>query len=523
MSNVLDEWVEAGRMGENLNNFVRHWAYAQPDRTAVRFDGEDITWGQLDRRSDDLAAGMVAAGVAKGDVVALLMGNRPEFLDVALATLKVGAILAPLNTRQTAVELAFPIRHSGTRLVVTEHAMADRVRQSVDELGLQLWSADSCRGARELESIRVLGAAPVDVELDRDDGAFLCYTSGTSGSPKGALLTHGSVRAGGLGKTVPDGITWRDRLLLPGALAYTGGIISCFCQVTLVTGGTLVLQAEFDPVRCLKLIESERITVLYQPAVLLQFLADQSDFDTADLSSVWTIATGGSAVSETLLLRYQDRGLPLTQTYGLTESSGACVALSAMHALRKLGYAGKPAPDVRVRVVDDHDHDLAPGEIGEILLRGPTVMKEYWRQPEETAAALAGGWLHTGDLGLLDEEGYLKVVDRKKEMLISGGINVYPAEIERTLAALPGLGEFAVIAVPHETWGEVPAVVVADATGVDLDALAALCKTELADYKRPRYLIDHRAGLPRNISGKLLKRELRVAYPEPPADANPIR
>ena len=288
-------------------------------------------------------------------------------------------------------------------------------------------------------------------------------------------------------------------------------------------GATLVLEPAFDATRALDLIEQQRISVFMAVPLIYQQMADLPRFATADLSSLRIASTGGAAVPPALLQTYLDREVIVVQTYALTEATAGGTTLPSHDGLRKLGSAGVPAMHSELRVVREDGEPCAVGEVGEISIRGPEVMVGYWNNPEATAAALVDGWLRTGDLGYLDEEGYLFVVDRAKDMLISGGLNVYPAEIEKLLAALPGVAELAVIGVPDREWGETPAVIAVGDDAVTPASVLEACRGVLADFKMPRYLVVRTEPLPRNMSGKVLKRELRTAYHDLQSTATPIR
>ena len=285
-----------------------------------------------------------------------------------------------------------------------------------------------------------------------------------------------------------------------------------------------MLEPAADPERLFDLFEIERVTALLAVPVIIQQLVDHPRWDTADLSS-WRIAcSGGASVPPTLLRAVQARGVPMLQMFSLTESSAAGTILPNADALTKVGSAGLPVLHGQVRIADENDNDVATGDVGEILLAGPQVMAGYWNRPEATAETLRGGWLHTGDLGRLDDDGYLYVVDRVKDMLISGGLNVYPAEIERLLAGVDGLVEVAVVGVPDDRWGETPAVIVFSAGApVDPAAIAAACRDTLADYKQPRYLVVRDEPMPRGMSGKILKRHLRADLIADPSPLVPLR
>ena len=500
----------------DLTDIGRHWARWQPDAVALWFDGTSTTWRELDQRTDRLAAGFAGLGVARGDRVALLMLNRPEWIESALAVLKLGAIAVPLNVRFTPPEIAYVVRDAGCRVVVTEGALApgtERAAAEIDGLVVVL--------AEDLDAHRAPQDPPA-VEVLADDPAFICYTSGTTGDPKGAILTHGSWNAGSQGWAQAIQLGLDDRVYLPFPLAFTGGL--AVWLFTYWAGARLVLDRAFDPTRTIELFETERLTALLAVPVIIQQVVDHPRFADADLSS-WRVAcSGGASVPPHLITAVQARGVPMLQGFSLTEASAAGTILPGQDAQRKLGSAGLPIVHGSIEVVDEEDRPCPPGVVGEIVVGGPQVMAGYWGRPDASADALRGGRLHTGDLGHLDEEGYLYVVDRAKDMLISGGLNVYPAEIERVLAAVPGVVEVAVIGVPDETWGETPAVIAyTGGAALEGDDVVTACQGVLADYKIPRYLVVREAPLPRNMSGKEQKRDLRVEYADLPTTTTPIR
>jgi fatty-acyl-CoA synthase len=444
------------------------------------------------------------------------MLNRPEWIEAALAVLRLGAVVVPLNVRFTPSEIAFVVADAGCRLVITESALEPGLSVVRDrDPDVEVVLAD------ELDRFRSDDAPPA-VAIAWSAPAFICYTSGTTGDPKGAVLTHGSWNIASQGWAQAIQLTQADRVYLPFPLAFTGGL--AVFLFTYWAGARLVLDRAFDAGRTIDLFEQERLTALLAVPVIHQQLVDHPRFDGADLSS-WRVAcSGGASVPQSLIVAVQARGVPMLQGYSLTEASAAGSILPGHDAERKLGSAGLAIPHGRIDVVDPEGRSCAPGEIGEIVVSGPQVMTGYWNQPEATAAALRDGRLHTGDLGRLDDEGYLYVVDRAKDMLISGGLNVYPAEIERLLAALPGVVEVAVIGVPDRTWGETPAVIAyTGGTPLDGSAVVQACEGVLADYKLPRYLVLRDEPLPRNMSGKVLKRELRDEYADLPERSGPIR
>jgi fatty-acyl-CoA synthase len=505
----------------NLQSHLRFWATRWPQRLAIECAGRTITWGALDAGSDQIAAGLMRAGVGAGDRVGILMRNRIEFAEVLFGVLKAGAAVTLLNIRFTAKELAYPVVDSGLEVIITEPVFANVLEECLRRVpGLAVFMSEALEGWATLDSLRIGTAAAPDVPVSDDDVALVSYTSGTTGFPKGAMLTHGNLREAGLAVSVPMGVTYEDRLLVSLPLAYTWG--TCvYLQEGLLTGATTFVDTTFTADSLIELFERARITLWSTVPRLLELVADHPRFRTADLSSLRHVSTGNASLH--LLESWQDVGVPITQGYGLTESTGHATLLFAEDARRKIGSSGRPLMPVRLRIVDGNGAALPAGEPGEIRVKGPTIMRGYLNKPEETAEALVDGWLKTGDVGVLDEEGYLSVIDRHKDMLRSGGLNVYPAEIERVLAGVSGLEDFAVIGVDDERWGEVPMIVAHGSRPLDLEGLKRRLGEELADYKRPRYLMDYGRPLPRTVSGKILKRELRLEFRAAPARARSLK
>lgn len=498
----------------NIAELIRYWARWRPDHPAVIHNDREMSWAEYDARSDALARGLRAAGVMQGDRVGLLMTNRVEAPLLVAACLKLGAIFVPLNFRLTAAELLPLLEDAECRLVVSEAHLLPQLELAADQLGFAVYATDSSDvrafGQLELDEAGVPTAA-----VGLSDPAFICYTSGTTGRQKGALLTHGSAMYPGMAKNLAEGLTWRDRVLVAVPFVFTGAVISCFIQIAVNAGATMVLESDFDVDRYLDVIQRHRVTAMTTVPVIWQRLLRSDHFAAADLRHVISAAAGGAPVTVDLIEAYRAKGLALIQSYGLTEASGLVATMHSDDAMQHIGWAGRAIMGTEVRIGDAQGNTLPLGETGEIMVKGPHVMREYWRKPDITAETIVDGWLRTGDVGLMNEAGFLKLVDRSKDMLISGGINVYPAEIEQALAGVAGITELAVIGVPDAEWGEVP-MVVAHAHGdpeAVMRGLEAAGADTLARFKRPRHMMFIDTLLPRTLSGKVSKPTLRTQFP----------
>ena len=507
----------------NLAAMVRYWARWRPEHTAVIYDDREVSWGELDARSDAIARGLRNAGVAKGDRVGLLMANRIEAPLATVACLKLGAILVPHNFRLTGAEILPLLEDADCKVVLTEAAYLSNLETASRTLPFSIYVIGPGDAQPFADVVIETGAAPKET-ISLSDPAFICYTSGTTGQQKGALLTHGSAIYPGMAKNIAEGLTWRDKIMVAVPYVFTGALISCFIQFTVNAGGTMVLESDFDIDRYLRTIEKHRVSVATTVPVIWERLMRSPDFEKADLSSMISAAAGGAPVSIDLIEAYKDKGISMIQSYGLTEASGLVGTMHGEDAMRRIGWAGRAIMGTEVRIGDDDGKTLPLGEAGEILVKGPHVMQGYWRKPEMSVETIVDGWLRTGDIGSMDDEGFLKIMDRSKDMLISGGINVYPAEIERALAGVPGIGELAVIGVPDADWGEVPMIVasaVQDRSAV-ISGIEREGESALAKFKRPRSILFLDEPLPRTLSGKVSKPTLRGMFPNRPASAQSL-
>ncbi|MGI9625066.1 MAG: acyl-CoA synthetase [Acidimicrobiales bacterium] len=501
----------------NLANAVRFWSRWNPEGESLVFEDRSLSWAELDDRTSRLAAGLAASGIGRGDRVGILSNNCVEYVELAIAGYKLGSILVPLNVRLTPPELRYIINNVECCAIVADPDLETVARETIEGLKQPPTRIGFGDGfGTSFDELRSHGAVDPAVDVAGDEVAYILFTSGTTGLPKGAMLTHGNVMAMAYNRILADDLTSASRVYLPFPLSFTGGLVSMWAP-TYLGGATLVLDPVVDAARALEIIERHAITNFSAVPVIWEMLIQHPNFESHDLSSLTVIGSGGAAVPGALLEALQAAGLPMSQGYGLTEGAGMNTWLNAADAQRKLGSCGQPMMHTRVRTVEPDNPqliDVKSGEIGELIIKGPEIMIGYWNAPESTAETLVDGWLRTGDLARIDEEGYVFIVDRSKDMLISGGLNVYPAEIEAVLAGIEGIAECAVIGVADERWGETPIALVRALPETTLEAtsIASICRDNLADYKRPRYIVIRDEPLPRGMSGKVLKRELRDEY-----------
>src|SRR6266700_1992932 len=508
----------------NLARSLDRNADRTPHEDAVIFRDTRLTHWQLHDRVNALAAAFQAAGVGKGDIVALLMGNRPEFLESALAANRVGAAFLPLNVRLSEPELEYIIGHAGAVAIVTEPGFAAPVAAISGRLTAR-WTVvmtgdeeDASPGAVRYESFlgahRGATASPADVT--EADLHRLMYSSGTTAHPKGVPITYGNFYWKTIGHVAEFGINAADRTLMAGPM-YHVGAFDLPGIGTWWVGGSLVILPRFDVPDLLAAIEQERPTnVWLAPAMVnatLNAIAQSPELGNRSTASIRFITGGGEKMPVTLIERLLAAfpNARFADAYGLTETVSGDTFNDQAHTLSKIGSVGKPVVNLDVRILGPDDVPAEPGAQGEIALRGPKVVSAYWKNPDATAAAFtADGWFRTGDIGHLDKDGYLYIDDRKKDMIVSGGENVATSEVERVLYECDAVLEAAVVAMPDERWGEAPRAFVVLKPGQDIagQALIAHCRSRLAGFKTPKQVVFMDA-LPRNPSGKVLKRELR--------------
>ncbi|MEW1640719.1 long-chain fatty acid--CoA ligase [Streptomyces sp. NPDC091219] len=502
----------------NFASILDHHLAQRPDAVAVTQEGRSLTVRHLHERVQRLAAGLAELGVGRGDVVGLLLYNQPEFLELVYAANQLGAVFLPLNYRLSEEEWQYILGHAQAKVIVTEPEFVRAVERSAGcltdlehrvvvggDLPQEPWIGYEELLARH-KGERV---EPVDVGLD--DLQRLMYTSGTTSRPKGVRITYGNLQAKNLAHIVHFGLTAADTTLVCGPLYHVGGLDMPALGV-LYAGGGVVLQRRFDPQAVLAEIEKHRVTNVWLAPAMVNAVLEVPDREEYDTSSVRFILGGGEKTPEPVLRRIMT-AFPnawFADAYGLTETVSGDTFLDREHALSKLGSVGRPVPHTRVRIVDDTGAEAPAGELGEITLRGPKVFAGYWRDEKATAAAIRDGWFHTGDVGHVDEDGFLYIDDRKKDMIVSGGENIATPEVERVLYEHPAVLEAAVVGIDHPRWGEVPRAFVVFRPGESAgpEELREFCRARLAKFKVPaRFdIVDE---LPRTPSGKVLKRTLR--------------
>ena len=507
---------------QNWSNQLARHALMQPDATALRFLGQTTTWRELDHRVTALAGALARRGVGFGDRVLILMLNRTEFIESFLAANRLGAIAVPVNFRMTPPEIAFLVSDCEAAIIIAEQVLAT-VATAVRDLDPTLATVIVAGGATEdgvlgyEDLIAERGDPPPPVDIPNDSPALIMYTSGTTGRPKGAVLTHTNLAGQALTFLFTNGADINNDVGFIGVpLFHIAGIGNMIVGLLLGRPTVVYPLGDFDPGTLLDVLEAEEVTGIFLVPAQWQAVCAEQRANPRRLKL--RVLSWGAAPASDTLLRAMSEVFPGTQilaAFGQTEMSPVTCMLLGEDAIRKLGSVGKVIPTVSARIVDDDMNDVEIGQVGEIVYRAPTLMAGYWNNPKATAEAFAGGWFHSGDLVRQDEEGYIWVVDRKKDMIISGGENIYCAEVENVLAGHPAIVEVAVIGRSHEKWGEVPVAVVAlsatAGSGITLADLDEFLTERLARYKHPKHLevVD---TLPRNPAGKVLKTELRARY-----------
>tara|TARA_B110000503_G_C7152145_1_gene415677 strand:+ start:759 stop:2294 length:1536 start_codon:yes stop_codon:yes gene_type:complete len=505
----------------NVGDFLTTRAYLNPEKEALYDVQADqrFSYDEINRRANKSCAALQSLGLKKGDRVALLAYNGHEFLESFFGLAKAGLVLMPLNWRLTAQELSFILQDGGARAIIFDAEFESVIEQiwaqGEEGSAIEHWirigegKADFTLAYEDILAEQD-DAEPTD-KAGADDNLFIMYTSGTTGLPKGVVHTHNTLLWAVLTfANTADG-HFSDRYLVMLPLFHVGALTPTIIGV--YTGNSLVVPRNFDPERAWSLVQQERVTSSLAVPAMLRAMLQVSGFEQYDWSSLRWIMSGAAPLPVVTIHAYQELGIEIHQIYGLTEVGGPACLIGPDDAMRKIGSTGKAPFHTKVRVIGSDGAELPPGEAGELIVTGGHIMKEYWRRPEATAQAIQDGWLLTGDLAVQDAEGFVTIQDRIKDMIISGGENVYPAEIENVLLQHPRVADVAVIGQASEKWGESPAaIVVRKVEALTADELLDHCSARLARYKLPKAVI-FVAEIPRNPSGKILKRILREQHP----------
>jgi acyl-CoA synthetase (AMP-forming)/AMP-acid ligase II len=510
----------------NVGTLLTKSARTFPQRLAIAYGNHEWTYQQANNRINQLANGLTRLGIKRGENVAILLHNCPEFLETLFACFKAGIGTVPINFRLHPKECSFIIDNSEAVAVVLGDDFRDSLyalKHEMPRVKYMLCITDPLKGMLKYEDL-LKEQSPnfVDVDVERDDLAWLFYTSGTTGQPKGAMLTHHvlmMMTMNFFADMVPLG---PDDVILHAAPLSHGSGLYCLPNVAKGAANIILHVKTFGPKTVFETIQRRKVTNMFMAPAMIKRLVTSPEIDQYDLSSLKCIHYGGAPIYvEDLKAAVRKLGQVLVQLFGQAESPMTISYLrkeehlleGTQEEMKRLTSAGIPRTDVEVKIVDDKDHELPPGEMGEIVVRGEVVMKGYWRNPGATAETLRGGWLHTGDLGVMDERGYVYILDRAKDMIISGGENIYSREIEDVILKHPAIHEVAVIGVPDETWGEAIKAIVALKQGqkATQEEIINFCKEHMASFKKPKS-VEFIGEIPKNPYGKVLKRELREKY-----------
>jgi fatty-acyl-CoA synthase len=496
----------------NVGDWIRKWSSLQPHKRALIFEDCPFTYQEVNHRTNQLCHFLLGLGVQRGDRIFVLLYNCHQYIEIFFALSKIGAILVPLNWRLAGPELEFIIKDSGSRMLIFEPEFEEVMASIRPSLNLSdgdyisvgspcpAWAKDYEKGLQE----NPIHEPGLDVPSGDLDPHILMYTSGTTGVPKGAILSHRKTFFNALNSDIFYNLTSEDIMIVSRPLFHSGGLLVEAAPV-LYKGGTLVLKKRFRSHEILEAIQKYRVTLLEMAATVYQFILQECDLTQYDLSSIRCYFTGGERVPKAMLKEYYRKGITISQIFGQTEAS-TITSLSPDAAVLKIGSVGLPVFHGEVRIVDKTGKNVRPGEVGEIIIKGPTLMSGYWNRPDLTAETIRDGWLYTGDLARRDEEGYIYIVDREKDMYVSGGENVYPAEIEKVLHTHPKIFDAGIVGVPDEKWGEVGKAFIVLKPGETMGngEVFEFLKGKVAKYKIPKYA-EYIEELPKTASGKIQK------------------
>ena len=495
-------------------DWINQWAIYSPDKIAVKEyeTGRALSYGDLNRMSNRLAHHLQSHfGIAKGDRIAILAENCLEYILLFGAAQKNGCTLVPLNYRLTSAEIDYLLEDSSPKMVISETKFQHLLEGAEKYNTIPgKWSIESLMDLCNPLSTQTKEVAFEMVPLEEDHPIFILYTAGTTGFPKGAIYSHKMLFWNSINTAMSLIVNSESRTVNVMPPFHTGGW-NVLLTPFLHHGGYTCLVKKFDPDVVLELLESEKTTIFMAVPTMLKMIAESPGFDQADFSAMYYLIVGGEPMPIPLIEKWQAKGVPVRQGYGMTEVGPNLTSLHQDDAVRKKGSIGRANFYVRIKIVDDRGKQVSANEAGELLLKGPMVTPGYWNHPEATAKTIENGWFHTGDMVRQDEEGYLYVVDRIKNMYISGGENVYPAEVERIILEMPEVSAVAVIGISDPRWGETGKAFIVKHKGAQIqpEEVIAYCKKKLARFKVPKS-VDFLDELPKNDAGKLDKRALKT-------------
>lgn len=493
-------------------DMIHKAARDNPDGEALIFEDTRLTWRELEAKATGFAKGLLARGIGHGDRLALFLGNRPEFIIAFLGCAKIGAIIVPITIREQKDALRHLIQHSGASAILHEHALVDLLPSAAEapEVRFRI-CPQACEGSIAFADIHVDGAITPAPVIHEEDTLSINYTSGTTGPPKGVELTHMGVVHTAMFYTLCIGLTPADRAVISIPLSFTGGLVSAL-SVIMYCGGTVILMSEFKAARFLEIAERERMTQTLMVPAMYELCIRQSDIGKYDLSA-WKYGVFGAAPmrgSTVVRLAEIFPHLRLMNSYGATEAGGPTTFVRPEDTAGNLDAVGQAFPCVELAVMDEDGIELPPGSVGELWIRSPGCSSGFWRDPERTKAEYFGGFWRTGDIAMIKEDGLVRLVDRKKDMINRGGYKISSTQVEEVLHLHPSVVECAVVGRPDDVLGErLQAFIWSNDTELGEAALRRLCVERLPDYKIPEFFSFTDAPLPRNANGKILKRVLR--------------
>ena len=499
----------------NYYDWVEHHSKMHSNKVAITDYSlnKKISYKELNLSSCRMANFLQNMGVGHSDRVAILSKNHSIFFELQFACSKIGSIMVPLNWRLTANELAFILNDCEPSLLIVDDCFkttGDQLRSLIPNIIMQFFNSDD-KPSELQENIKNSPSNFKQVSLSLDDLIMIMYTSGTTGHPKGAKINHKMQLFNAINLSGIANLTSKTKQLVILPLFHTGGI-NCYANPVLHQGGEIIIMREFDPTHALKAINSDElaITHLFAVPAPLQFMMQHSDFETTDFNRLVNVGVGGAPCAEIIIKTWQSKGIDVIQGWGMTETSPAGIFLAAEDSLNKIGSAGKAVLHTAIKIIDKNMKQVEPNQVGELLIKGPNVTPGYWKNEKATRESFHEGWLKTGDLAKFDKDGFVFIVDREKDMYISGGENVYPAEVENILYQLDEIAELAVIGVPDKKWGETGKLFVVLKKNKELpeEKIITHCINNLAKFKIPSEIV-YVSELPRNATGKVLKRTLK--------------